>query len=251
MLTPEEISEKTFNKTFGVGYRMDDVDEYLKQVSSSMAKMKNINEELERKLEVLADKLTEYRSDEESLRTALLGAQKLGDSVIRESKTKAEIIMRDATFKAEAMVNNAKRQIEKEQDGLIAIQQEVGSFKGRLLDLYKQHLEMISTLPGKMPEETENDEKDNSAAITAEPEVPAEQNSDIPSNEAVQNELFEEGEKQISFPGNLNMNTQDDDEEDDDDIYENNRHEESKFGELRFGESFKISREKDKPRFNK
>jgi cell division initiation protein len=28
------------------------------------------------KLEVLADKLTEYREDEESLRTALLGAQK-------------------------------------------------------------------------------------------------------------------------------------------------------------------------------
>lgn len=99
---------------------------------------------------MLADKLTEYREDEESLRTALLGAQKLGDSVIRESKTKAEIIMRDATIKAEAMVNNAKRQIEREQEGLTRIQKEVASFKNRLLDLYKQHLELISALPGQI-----------------------------------------------------------------------------------------------------
>lgn len=109
MLTPKEISEKTFDKTFGFGYRMDDVDAYLDEVAKSMTELLGQNADLEKKLEVLADKLTEYREDEESLRTALLGAQKLGDSVIRESKTKAEIIMRDATIKAEAMVNNAKR----------------------------------------------------------------------------------------------------------------------------------------------
>ncbi|MEG2174986.1 MAG: DivIVA domain-containing protein, partial [Oscillospiraceae bacterium] len=118
MLSPKEIGEKTFDKTFGIGYRMDDVDRYLEQIAASMVESIEIKEQLEKKLEVLAEKLTEYREDEESLRTALLGAQKLGDSVIRESKTKAEIIMRDATIKAEAMVNNAKRQIDREQESL-------------------------------------------------------------------------------------------------------------------------------------
>ena len=33
--------------------------------------------DMEKKLAVLADKLEEYRADEDSLRTALLGAQKL------------------------------------------------------------------------------------------------------------------------------------------------------------------------------
>ena len=36
MLTPKEISEKTFDKTFGFGYRMDDVDAYLDEAAKSM-----------------------------------------------------------------------------------------------------------------------------------------------------------------------------------------------------------------------
>lgn len=152
MLSPKDIAEKTFDKTFGFGYRMDDVDAFLEQTSISMNELVEINADLERKLEVLADKLTEYREDEESLRTALLGAQKLGDSVIRESKTKAEIVMRDATIKAEAMINNAKRQIDREHESLNRLQREVASFKNRLLALYKQHLELVSALPGEVIE---------------------------------------------------------------------------------------------------
>ena len=172
MLTPKEISEKTFDKTFGFGYRMDDVDAYLDEVAKSMTELLGQNADLEKKLEVLADKLTEYREDEESLRTALLGAQKLGDSVIRESKTKAEIIMRDATIKAEAMVNNAKRQIEREQEGLTRIQKEVASFKNRLLDLYKQHLELISALPGQIEKADAAVQQPAETSASPEPEIP-------------------------------------------------------------------------------
>ncbi len=130
-MTPKEISEKTFDRTFGFGYRMDTVDEYLEKVAAALQEEIDKNADLEKKLQILADKLTEYRSDEESLRTALLGAQKLGDSVIRESKTKAEIIMRDANIKAEAIVNNAKRQTEREQQGYLKLQEEVSAFKNR------------------------------------------------------------------------------------------------------------------------
>ena len=149
MLGVKEIREKTFDKTFGFGYRMDSVDAYLAQAADSMQQMLENNADLEKKIEVLADKLTEYREDEESLRMALLGAQKLGDSVIRESKTKAEIIMREATIKSEAMIDSARRKIELERESLEKLQDEVAVFKNRLLTLYKQHLEMISALPGK------------------------------------------------------------------------------------------------------
>jgi cell division initiation protein len=115
MLNSSEIANKTFNKTFGMGYRVDDVDQYLQHLSYGVGELLEVNSELEKKLEVLADKLNEYREDEESLRSAVLGAQKLGDSIIRESKTKAEIVMRDATIKAEAMLNNAQRQIDREK----------------------------------------------------------------------------------------------------------------------------------------
>ncbi len=261
MLTPKEISEKTFDKTFGFGYRMDDVDAYLDEVAKSMTELLGQNADLEKKLEVLADKLTEYREDEESLRTALLGAQKLGDSVIRESKTKAEIIMRDATIKAEAMVNNAKRQIEREQVGLTQIQKEVASFKNRLLDLYKQHLELISALPGTVekqqpvPEET----------AAAEPDLPApEPVADVPepAPEPQPDPLFSapapepapertSGEEDVVppfFAGNADADPDPDFPEEDEPEPEH-PNVSSKFGELKFGSAFKLTHNDQKSKF--
>lgn len=157
MLTAGDIAAKRFEKSIG-GYRVEEVDSFIRQMSEEFGRLTHEKEDLEHKLEVLAEKLIEYREDEESLRTALLGAQKLGDSVIRESRTKAEIILRDATIKAERLVENAQRQIERERAGLISLQNEVASFKNSLLSLYKQHLELVSALPGEIEEPEAEDE---------------------------------------------------------------------------------------------
>jgi len=254
MLTPREVSDKTFDKTFGFGYRMDDVDNYLKQVADSMTELLEINADLEKKLGVLADKLNEYREDEESLRTAILGAQKLGDSVIRESKTKAEIITRDATCKAEAMVNNAKRQIEREQENLLRTQQEVASFKNRLLDMYKRHIELISMLPGEIEEEEE---------VVEQQELPEEKQTIESQPEAVEiEESFEEAkaeaeeiedEKTDSPEKFFGINFDDDEDEDDEDEDEEIPFSasESKHGEMRFGDAFRIKHKSAQNKFRK
>jgi len=231
MLTPREISDKTFERTFGFGYRMDSVEDYLREVANTLQEQLDKNADLERKLEVLAEKLTEYRADEESLRTALLGAQKLGDSVIRESKTKAEIIMRDANIKADTIVSNAKRQIDREQEAFEKIQREVASFKSQLLDLYKAHLELISTIPGKT-------ETPKAAAEAAEraldeaPEMPVEEEVVEAVEEVIEEavpEIEEEEPEQVMF-------IDDDDDDDEEPMFS------SKFGELRFGEAFRLDR---------
>ncbi len=255
MLTPKEISEKTFDKTFGFGYRMDDVDAYLDEVSKSMTELLGQKADFEKKLEVLADKLTEYREDEESLRTALLGAQKLGDSVIRESKTKAEIIMRDATIKAEAMVNNAKRQIEREQEGLARIQKEVASFKSRLLDLYKQHLELIGALPGPIeraapphPPEPVVPPEPETPPVTPVPEPPIPDPVVAPQPEPVfEPQPDQEPETAPSEEDGVVPPFFREEEPEDSDFPQEDEEEEqsvaaSKFGELKFGSAFKIPR---------
>ena len=244
LLTPKEISEKTFDRTFGFGYRMDDVEEYLKTVSAALQEQIDKNQDLERKLEVLADKLTEYREDEESLRTALLGAQKLGDSVIRESKTKAEIILRDANIKAETIVSNAKRQIDREQEAFEKIQNEVASFKDRLLDLYKQHLELVSTIPGKNATP-----RDAAAAaekaIDESPEEerdagqPLSEKSEVSEKEEIS--VSEQALAEISEKEKAMLDEEFDDEFDDDD---EPAFSSSKFGELRFGDAFRIEHKK-------
>ena len=255
MLTPREVSEKSFDKTFGFGYRMDDVDAYLKQVADSMTELLEINADLEKKLGVLADKLNEYREDEESLRTAILGAQKLGDSVIRESKTKAEIITRDATCKAEAMINNAKRQIEREQENLIRTQKEVAGFKNRLLDMYKRHIELISMIPGDIEEDEIAEQsvaEQQAAEIQAEqPEAAVEE----PVEEvAVQAEAedIEEVQQTLDTPEKFfGIDLDDDDEDEDGEEIPSFTPSESKHGEMRFGDAFRIKHKNSQHKFRK
>ena len=141
MLTPNDIANKKFDKAMG-GYRIDDVEAFLSQVSDTVIALYEDKKNLEEKIEILAEKLEEYRADEDSLRNALLGAQKLGDSVIRESKAKAE-----------RMVDNAQLQIEREKMTLVRMQSEVSNFKARLLATYKKHIELIGSLPGNVDAE--------------------------------------------------------------------------------------------------
>lgn len=178
MLTPETIASRRFDKQMG-GYKQDEVEAFLQQVAAEYARVLREKEELEQKMDVLAEKVEQYREDEDSLRSALIGAQKLGDSVIRDSKAKADYILRDAREKANQLMENAQKSIEKEQMALIKMQKEVTKFKNRLLTLYRQHLEMISALPEydeePQPQPTEEPVEEpltsaETAAASAEPE---------------------------------------------------------------------------------
>ena len=79
-----------------------------------------------KKLEILADKLVEYRNDEDNIRTALLSAQKLGDTVVREPH-KAGLILDDAKIKAEKIQENAQKSIRKEEREMERIRREVSN----------------------------------------------------------------------------------------------------------------------------
>lgn len=147
MKPSNDLLNAQFNKA-AFGYRQDEVDDYVQDVSTTIKDLVAENKDLEEKLETLAGRLEEYREDEESLRSAILGAQKLGDKIIRDSQSKAEVIMRDATTKADRLVETAQRRVEREQLGLAQLQKEVADFKNRLMTMYKQHLNLISALPG-------------------------------------------------------------------------------------------------------
>lgn len=90
MLTPENIKEKSFHTTGRGSYRADDVDNFLNEVTASYEQMFNQNADLVKKISLLAKKIEEYRADEESLKMALLNAQKLADKIVAEARETAE-----------------------------------------------------------------------------------------------------------------------------------------------------------------
>ncbi len=146
MLTINDIKEKKFEKS-AFGYKMEDVENFLNDVIDLVAELQEENADAQKKLVVLAEKIEEYRNEEDSLRQALLGAQKLGDSILKEAKNRAEIIMRDATIKSEQIVKNVKDEVKKEEVILNKMKREVDAFRTKMLTMYASHIEMIKSIP--------------------------------------------------------------------------------------------------------
>ena len=165
MLTPNDISSKKFEKS-AFGYKPEDVDNFLSEVLNSYSAVYAEKEAAEEKLEVLAEKLEEYRSNEDSLRTVLMGAQKLGENIVRDSKAKAEVIISEAENQVKQVFAESESKIIKEKETLVTLQKETAEFKKHLLAMYRQHLELISLMPEN------NEEKPSDEAVSE--EVPEE-----------------------------------------------------------------------------
>lgn len=165
MTSANDINSKRFEKS-AFGYKPDEVDDFLRNLSLDMAQLQRDKDEAEKKLAVLADKIREYREDEDALKEALLGAQRQGHQVVEEAQLKANKIISDANEKAEEIVGETKIQLEKERSVLANMQKEVSDFKANLLELYKKHLDLITAMPDcEAPDEAP-------AAAVEEEEIP-------------------------------------------------------------------------------
>lgn len=161
MLSMNDIINVSFRRANFTGYRTDDVDQFVDDVKGTVdsfiqkqidqkeeyEKLKEENNQLLDKLKVLADKVEEYRMEEDEIKNALVSAQKLGDASIRESRHKAEIIIKDANVKAERIISGAKQSVIEQQKELERLQQTVSDFRSKLLNAYKEHLTLINALP--------------------------------------------------------------------------------------------------------
>ncbi len=146
MLSLEQIKSVTFDRIVR-GYRPEDVDDFIAQVAEQLEKLMADNKELENKLYILADSVEGYRNDEEALKAALINAQRLGESVIREANQKAEHILKEAKVKADRDFDIAMEKVHAEQIHLARMQQEVARFRGDVIEAYKQHIHQLSNLP--------------------------------------------------------------------------------------------------------
>lgn len=187
----EDIHNVTFDRVMR-GYKPEEVDEYLDKVAAELEKLQAEKSDLqaqktdaENKLYILAEKVEQYRNDEETLKTALLNAQRMGESVIHEARQKAETILYDATNKANQARNEMLEKVAEEELLLSRLKAEVARFKSEILNLYKQHIESLSLLPGeekKKPEEQTPEEApekaDEAPALQPEPQEEAAEEED-------------------------------------------------------------------------
>lgn len=165
MISASDIRDRKFEKA-AFGYKQEDIDDFLAELISEFEQIDAERDDLHSKIQILADKVREYRQDEDALKDALLGAQKQGHQVIAEAQEKADAIIAQAEAKAKELIDEAtvqheaameknRQEIEKEKKNLYEAQKQVTEFKKTLFDMYKSHLEMISAMPEIEIEEEE------------------------------------------------------------------------------------------------
>lgn len=180
MITAKDIQKKKFEKV-KFGYSPEEVDAFLSQIENDLRLMQQDLDDSNEKIQLLADKVREYKDDEEDLKNALLLAQKQARQVVNEAQEKAAAIEAEArasvdTVKSQAMVDsetqlkNITEQLEKENASLVATQHQVADFKRKLFEMYKQHLELISSLPDS-PQDLEEDTEEIIEIVEVEEEV--------------------------------------------------------------------------------
>lgn len=190
MLSLNDITNVSFRKAGFSGYRPEDVDAFIDQVRDTVEEltqkslaqreeMERVEEEkrqMQKKIELLAGKIEDYRSEEDEIKNALVSAQKLGDASIREARHKAEIILKDANLKAEHIIAGAEEQIQQQKQQMADLKKQVAEFRAQLLEMYRRHLTLIDALPGEKKEEP---------APQPAPSIP-EPAADVPEEEQVE-----------------------------------------------------------------
>lgn len=180
MLTLEEIENISFRKSSFGGYKTDDVDTFVDGVILKLKDLQTANKELENRIEQLNAQIKLFNEKQESVHDAIITAEMTSKSLIREATHRAEVLITDANTKAENIIKEATEKADKvllesnqkagsvinsavckskekinennlileNQKNLIdQIQDEINRFKDSLIQSYRNHLEIINSLP--------------------------------------------------------------------------------------------------------
>ena len=203
MLTPQEVSSLAFPKAVVGGYNMSSVDEFLDELTDDYTSLYKENAALKAKMKVLVEKIEDYRSTEDAMRSTLLTAQKMADSIVREAEAKRDEIMAQAETQAQEKIAQLRREIGESEDRLRQGQQELAKFIASSRDICSQqlaYLDQLPQLPVEQPtavpaeEKAQEIEENVLAAFSQQDVEEAEEPAEEPTEEPAPADDYPEGD---------------------------------------------------------
>lgn len=143
MLTPIDVQGKTFKS--GMGYSKADVDSFLTNLYADYATLYRENMELKDKVGILNEGLDRYKDIEKSLQKALVLAETTSEETIASAKTNAAVIEQEAHVKAEAILADAKQELENLRSTTLNLIQKYEAYKSQYKALAASQLELLES----------------------------------------------------------------------------------------------------------
>lgn len=146
MLTPLDIENKRFAKQKLGGYNVDEVDDFLDELTLEYGKLYKENTELKEQKEELDSNVGKYKNIENTLQNTLVMAQKTADEITLVAKQQAEQIIKEAEFSAKSSVEELNAQILVKQKELEDLKKQFDVYKAKMESLLISQLELLKDI---------------------------------------------------------------------------------------------------------
>lgn len=101
------------------GYDQEEVHNFLISVAEQIEDLIRQNEQYRQELDRLKDNLNDYEERDKILKNTLVTAQKTSEALTSNAKKEAELIVREAEFKASKVMEHAQQQVLKIQKDML------------------------------------------------------------------------------------------------------------------------------------
>jgi len=145
MLPPYELRNKDFSKVMR-GYNPVEVDEHFDFIIEKYTELYRENDELERKLKAAYARLDEIKNEEESIRSAMVNAQRASSKIMTEANSRADIIINTARKSCDRILSDFKKKIQEERAILLALNKAIYEFKEKLFKVYNSHISFVEEI---------------------------------------------------------------------------------------------------------
>lgn len=146
MITPLDIENKKFSKQMVNGYSVEEVDEFLDQLTVEYEqKCKEISEK-DRKISSLEKELVHFKTIESTLQNTLIIAQSAADEVKNTAKQQADQIIKEAEGTAKQSLESLNQSIVLKQREMDEIEKQFDIYKAKMESLLISQLELIKDM---------------------------------------------------------------------------------------------------------
>ena len=137
-LTPQDILNQQFSLKMK-GYDREEINHFLVQIAEMLESEILEREQLKKELDRVSEKLAKFEKREDVLRDTLISAQKFSHEIKTNAEREAELVIKEAEIKAEAIINNAvSRQRE--------IKEEIRNLKFKRMEIENDIINMLTSL---------------------------------------------------------------------------------------------------------
>ena len=143
MITPLDIENKKFSKQMMNGYSVEDVDDFLDDLSVDYSKMYKYLSEQKLRIEELEASLSKYKNIEGTLQNTLLMAQTTAEEVKNVAKKQADQIVNEAKSSAQESLNQLTQEIVTKEHQLEEIKKQFDVYKAKMESLLISQLELL------------------------------------------------------------------------------------------------------------